>query len=53
MLLYTEKQLHTAYKVFIQEYCQNNEIPEIETFRTMFEDSFFIQSLCEREINEH
>lgn len=53
MLLYTEKQLHTAYKVFIQEYCPDGEIPEIEIFRTMFEDSFFIQSLCEREINEH
>ena len=53
MLLYTEKQLHTAYKVFIQEYCLDGETPEIEIFRTMFEDSFFIQSLCEREICEH
>jgi len=53
MLLYTEKQLHTAYKVFVQEYCPDNEIPDIEVFRIMFEDSFFIQSLCEREVSEH
>tara|TARA_Y100001951_G_scaffold100098_1_gene103016 strand:+ start:427 stop:588 length:162 start_codon:yes stop_codon:yes gene_type:complete len=53
MLLYTEKQLHTAYKVWIKEYCPIDEIPDIEVFRLMFEESFFIQTLCERTLSEH
>lgn len=53
MLLYTEEQLHKAYKVYVKEYCPIDQIPELEEFRDLFEESFFIQTLCERTINEH
>tara|TARA_R100000656_G_C3951467_1_gene128539 strand:+ start:928 stop:1089 length:162 start_codon:yes stop_codon:yes gene_type:complete len=53
MLLYTEKQLRTAYKTYIRDYCPANKIPDIEVFRSMFESSYFIQSLCEKEVSEH
>tara|TARA_R110002020_G_scaffold40739_3_gene120307 strand:- start:166 stop:327 length:162 start_codon:yes stop_codon:yes gene_type:complete len=53
MLLYTEKQLHKAYKVYIRDYCTFGKEPDIEIFRSMFEDSYFIQHLSKKEVYEH
>ncbi len=54
LLLYTEEQLHRAYKVFIRDFCpMEHMIPSIEVFRTMFEDDPTIQALADKEIYEH
>ena len=54
LLLYTEKQLHRAYKVYIRDYvARGDHIPDIDTFRIMFEENEKIQQLADREINEH
>jgi hypothetical protein len=54
LLLYTEKQLHTAYKVFIREFCPAEYmIPTIDIFREMFEEDESIQALAEKEYYEH
>ena len=53
MLLYTEKQLNTAYKTYIKDYCTLGKEPDIEIFRVMFEDSYFMQQLSEKEVSEH
>ena len=54
LLLYTEKQLHRAYKVYIRDYVTEQEqMPDIDVFRTMFEGSEQLQQLADREINEH
>ena len=48
LTLYTEKQLIRAYKVYIIEYCANHYStpPDLETFRTMFENNEDLQDLA-------
>lgn len=53
LVLYTEEQLHRAYKVYLRDYCTTNIMPDLDTFRTMFEENEKIQQLAEREIYEH
>lgn len=54
LLLYTEEQLHRAYKVYIRDYVtEEKHIPDLDVFRIMFEQNEFVQQLAEREINEH
>ena len=54
LLLYTEEQLHRAYKVYIRDIVPEiDKIPDIDTFRIMFEENEKIQQLADREINEH
>jgi len=53
LVLYTEEQLHRAYKVYLRDYCTTNIVPDLDTFRTMFEENEKIQQLAEREIYEH
>jgi hypothetical protein len=53
LLLYTEEQLHRAYKVYLRDYCIAEAMPDLATFRSMFEENEKIQQLADREINEH
>lgn len=53
LVLYTEEQLHRAYKVYIRDYCITETVPDFDIFRTMFEENEKIQQLADREINEH
>jgi len=54
LLLYTEKQLQTAYMVFVRDYVFDQHLcPSIEDFRTMFEEDVNLQALAEESINEH
>tara|TARA_B100001142_G_scaffold276770_1_gene285965 strand:+ start:191 stop:358 length:168 start_codon:yes stop_codon:yes gene_type:complete len=54
LLLYTEEQLHTAYKVFVRDYVFDEHLcPSIEVFRQMFEEDENIQALASEKINEH
>jgi hypothetical protein len=48
LVLYTEKQLIRAYKVYILEYCANHYSvpPDLETFRIMFESNKDLQDLA-------
>jgi hypothetical protein len=48
LVLYTEKQLVRAYKVYIIEYCANHYSapPDLETFRIMFESNEELQNLA-------
>jgi hypothetical protein len=51
LLLYTEKQLHTAYKKYIIS--SFPPYPSIEDFREMFEKSEELQALATEEVAEH
>jgi hypothetical protein len=51
MLLYTEKQLHTAYKRYIIDAFP--PYPSIEKFREMFEKDENLQALVTKDISEH
>ncbi len=53
LVLYTEEQLYRAYKVYLRDYCITNAMPDLDTFRVMFEENEKIQQLAEREIHEH
>jgi hypothetical protein len=54
LVLYTEAQLHRAYKIYIRDFCtSDNMIPSIELFREMFEEDENIQELAEGELHEH
>jgi hypothetical protein len=54
LVLYTEAQLHRAYKIYIRDFCtSDNMIPSIELFREMFEEDEKIQELAEGELHEH
>ena len=48
LTLYTEKQLMRAYKVFIVKYCSSHYAspPDLEIFRTMFEEDEDLQDLA-------
>ena len=48
LVLYTEKQLIRAYKVFIIEHCSSHYSPppDLETFRIMFENNEELQDLA-------
>ena len=54
LLLYTEKQLHRAYKVYIERYVTTAiELPTLEQFREWFESSPQLQELADETVREH
>lgn len=54
LLLYTEEQLHRAYKVFVRDYVFDEHLcPSLETFREMFEQDKNLQDLADEEVYEH
>tara|TARA_R110002020_G_scaffold303459_3_gene518907 strand:+ start:2129 stop:2290 length:162 start_codon:yes stop_codon:yes gene_type:complete len=52
LVLYTEEQLHRAYKIYIRD-LGFEPYPDIDIFRTMFEENEDIQQLADGEIHEH
>jgi len=48
LVLYTEKQLETAYRVFIADY-EGTIVPDLEAFRVLFEASEELQELAYHE----
>jgi hypothetical protein len=48
LVLYTEKQLETAYKIFIIDY-EGIIVPDLEAFRVLFEASEELQELAYHE----
>ena len=48
LVLYTEKQLERAYKIFLEEY-EGTIVPDLETFRIMYEASEELQELAGEE----
>ena len=54
LVLYTEEQLHRAYKVFIRKFCPvDYMIPTLDVFREMFGEDITIQDLADEEVYEH
>lgn len=54
LLLYTEKQLHRAYKVYIERHVTPGSIgPTLEQFREWFESSPQLQELADETVREH
>jgi|APSaa5957512493_1039668.scaffolds.fasta_scaffold170700_2 hypothetical protein len=52
LVLYTEKQLETAYRAFIADY-EGIIIPDLEQFRVLFEASEELQDLAYQNITIH
>jgi hypothetical protein len=53
LVLYTEKQLERAYRVFIADY-EGTIVPDLEAFRILFEASEELQDLARhKEITIH
>ena len=48
LVLYTEKQLERAYKIFLEDY-EGTIVPDLETFRIMYEASEELQVLAVQE----
>jgi len=51
LVLYTEKQLEEAYETFLEDY-EGTIVPDLETFRILYEASEELQGLVRREKNE-
>ena len=48
LVLYTEKQLKRAYKIFVEDY-EGTIVPDLEAFRILFEVSEELQELAGRD----
>ena len=48
LLLYTEKQLKRAYKIFVEDY-EGTIVPDLEAFRILYEVSEELQELARQE----
>ena len=48
LVLYTEKQLKRAYKIFVEDY-EGTIVPDLEAFRILYEVSEELQKLAEQE----
>ena len=48
LVLYTEKQLKRAYKIFVEDY-EGTIVPDLEAFRILFEVSEELQELAGQE----
>jgi len=48
LVLYTEKQLERAYKIFVEDY-EGTIVPDLETFRIIYEASEELQELAGQE----
>ena len=48
LVLYTEKQLERAYRIFLADY-EGTIVPDLEAFRTLYEISEELQELAKQE----
>ena len=54
LLLYTEKQLLRAYKVYLEKHTTPGSAgPTLEQFREWFEESQQLQDLADDNVSEH